>query len=262
MNLAISNIAWNISDNELVYSLMQKYNFTGLEIAPTKIITEQPYSHINEASSWSYDIHSKYGFTIPSMQSIWFGKTEKLFGSQEERKFLINYTKSAIDFASAIECKNLVFGCPKNRNKPDDVDEEIAIQFFRELGNYALSKNSCIGMEANPAIYGTNFINTTKQAIDLINKVNSKGFKLNLDVGTMIENNEPVSILRGNEDLINHVHISEPYLKKIINRELHKDLVSWLNNVNYKQFISIEVGLQERITDIEDIIKYITTLLI
>lgn len=260
MNLAISNIAWNTSENDFVYSLMQKYNFTGLEIAPTKIIPEQPYSHITEAASWSNDLHSKYGFSIPSMQSIWFGRTEKLFGSQEERKILVDYTKAAIDFASAIGCKNIVFGCPKNRNKPDGVDKEIAVQFFHEIGEYASSKNTCIGMEANPAIYGTNFVNTTEQAVDLIERVNSKGFKLNLDAGTMIENEEPVSILLGNEDLMNHVHISEPYLKKILIRDLHKNLYSLLKEINYTGFISVEMGYQNNLTDIEDVMKYMRNL--
>lgn len=54
-----------------------------------------------------------------SMQSIWYGRTEKLFGTEEERNLLLDYTKSAVDFAAAIGCKNLVFGCPKNRCIPE-----------------------------------------------------------------------------------------------------------------------------------------------
>ena len=45
-------------------------------------------------------------------------------------------------------------------------------------------------MEANPAIYNTNYINTTQEALDLIREVGSDGFRLNLDVGTMLENGE------------------------------------------------------------------------
>lgn len=261
LNFSISNLAWNKDQNETVYSLMQQYSITGLEIAPTKIIPNAPYSHITEATEWTKKLQTEYGFCIPSLQSVWYGRTEKLFGSAEERNELIKYTKSAINFASAIKCKNLVFGCPKNRNIPDGTDfamcNKIAVDFFKQIGDYAVSKNTCIGMEANPAIYGTNFVNTTSEAIELVKKVDSEGFKLNLDVGTMIQNNEPVSVLKENANLINHVHISEPFLKKVEHRALHRELLEFLKAENYAGFVSIEMGLQEKIEDIEDILQYI-----
>ncbi len=255
--LSISNLAWNEENADAVYALMKKIGFSGLEIAPTKIFPEKPYSHISEASAWAKNLLEKYGFIISSMQSIWYGRTEKLFGTEDERIVLLDYTRRAIDFASAVGCRNLVFGCPKNRNINTVSDEQIAVRFFKELGDYAASKNTCIGMEANPAIYGTNFINTTKSAIELIRLVGSNGFKLNLDVGTMIENKETVSFLHENSDVLNHVHISEPYLKKIQRRGLHNELISFLLDVDYKGFVSIEMGLQEKITDIEEVMKYV-----
>lgn len=261
IKLSISNLAWDSKFNEEVYSLMQKYGFTGLEIAPTKIFPENPYSHLKEASEWACKLYSEYGFSIPSMQSIWYGRVEKLFGSQEERLILTNYTKSAIDFAEVIGCKNLVFGCPKNRIISDESDIDIASQFFYEIGEYALSKKTCIGMEANPVIYGTNFINTTVQAIDLIRNVNSLGFKLNLDLGTMIENNESIEILENNADIINHVHISEPYLKKIVLRDLHNELISYLVENDYNGSVSIEMGLQENLSIIEEVLLCVRNLI-
>ena len=118
MNLAISNLAWNEEQNEEIYLLMKKYGFSGLEIAPTKIFAGEPYSHCDEAADWAKNLCGCYGFCVPSMQSILYGKTERIFGTEEERKRLSDYTKAAIDFAHAIGCKNLVFGCPKNRTVP------------------------------------------------------------------------------------------------------------------------------------------------
>ena len=45
------------------------------------------------------------------MQSIFYGRTEKIFQSQKERKDLIEYTKKAIDFAEYIsfDKKNEIF---------------------------------------------------------------------------------------------------------------------------------------------------------
>lgn len=255
-NLSISNLAWNDGDGEKVYELMKRLGFCAIEIAPTKLFPQNPYEHIGEAELWAKNLKDKYRFLVSSMQSIWYGRSEKLFGTQSERDFLLDYTKRAVDFAAAVGCKNLVFGCPKNRAKPENASEEIAVAFFKELGGYAFSRGTCIGLEANPEIYGTNFVNTTREAFDLIQKVASPGFKLNLDIGTMIQNTESATELKGKLSLINHVHISEPFLKKIEKRSLHKEVASLLRAENYSGFVSIEMSAQN-IQDIEEVMKYV-----
>ena len=171
---------------------------------------------------------------------------------------MIDYTKKAIDFANIIECKNLVFGSPKNRNINNGKNSENQIRIFETLGEYAHKKNTVIGMEANPKIYNTNYINDTKSALELVKKVKSKGFLLNLDLGTMISNNEDLlKVLKGNVKYINHVHISEPWLKIIEKREIHKALKYVLLEENYEGFISVEMAKVDDIEKIEDIIIYV-----
>jgi sugar phosphate isomerase/epimerase len=257
MKLSISNIAWTIENDELVYGLMKKYNYTGLEIAPTRIFPSNPYDNLKEAEVWSKSIEKQYGFVIPSMQSIWYGRHEKIFGTEKERNTLVDYTEKAIDFAVAVGCNNLVFGCPRNRVVPHDADMDIGIKFYREIGNYAMEKGTVIGMEANPPIYNTNYINDTVSALKLIKEVNSDGFKLNLDIGTMIQNGEVVDELIGNVNLINHVHISEPNLKPIEKRLLHKELNDILSDEGYNGFISIEMSKTDDLHTVESTINYI-----
>ena len=262
MKLSISNIAWNAEKDSSVYAMMKEYGFTGLEIAPTRIFPkEDPYGQLDVAKNWSQELNSVYGFCVPSMQSIWFGKTDNLFTSENERASLIQYTKKAIDFADAIGCKNLVFGCPRNRTIPENMGQveanNIAVEFFNELGDYAILHNTIIGMEANPPIYNTNFVNTTASALELISAVDSKGFRLNLDVGTMIHNNESVEILVDKIHLINHVHISEPYLRPIQKRDLHLDLITMLSNDDYKGFISIEMGKVDDMNTLKETMCYV-----
>ena len=155
MKLSISNIAWSAEQDVQVYELLQKYGYSGLEIAPTRIFPKTPYNKKTVAKAWSRRLKRDYGLSVSSMQSIWYGRQEKIFGTERERQNLVDYTKQAIDFAAAIDCKNLVFGCPKNRNLADSVDEQIALLFFKELGEYAANKDIAIGMEANPPIYNT-----------------------------------------------------------------------------------------------------------
>lgn len=257
MKLSISNIAWKSEDDFKVYKLMKKYEYKGLEIAPTRIFSEQPYKKLTEAKIWYEELNKKYGFTISSMQSIWFGRQENIFNSVDERKILEKYTKQAIDFAVTIGCKNLVFGCPKNRNLVEGAKEEVAIDFFRLLGNYAYEQGTIIGMEANPVIYNTNYINDTRLALNLIQRVNSKGFLLNLDLGTILQNNESLSEIEEKVKYINHIHISEPGLKIIERRELHEQLKKILINENYNKFISIEMSKIENIDNLEKVMKYV-----
>ncbi len=257
MRLAISNIGWAKESDNYIYDLMKKYGFTGLEIAPTRIFPDNPYDKLEEAKKWAGMLKMENDFDVPSMQSIWYGRTEKLFGTVEERTSLLEYSKKAIEFAEAIGCKNLVFGCPRNRFMPDGSDETIAIRFFKEIGDYAASHGTVVGMEANPPIYNTNYINDTRSALELIKRVDSEGLKLNLDVGTMVENKEDISVLQDEEQFINHVHISEPGLKVIEKRTLHNELAELLTECGYNGFVSIEVGKQDNISLIEYMMRYV-----
>ena len=118
MKLAISNIAWNAKDDTTVYAMMRKYGYTGVEIAPTRIFETNPYDNLDAVRNWRETFETKEDFEIPSMQSIWFGKTQKLFEDETQRQELLDYTKRAVDFAAVIRCGNLVFGCPRNRSFP------------------------------------------------------------------------------------------------------------------------------------------------
>ena len=263
MKLSISNIGWEEKNDIKVYDLMKKYGFSGVEIAPTRWVKEQPYEHIEEAVKIAENLKQQYGFEVPSMQSIWFGKQERVFASVEERSELIDYTKKAIDYASVIGCKNLVFGCPRNRNVLEEWNlserqvEEIAAAFFKQLGDYAASKNVVLAMEANPPIYNTNYVNTTEEAIKLVKSVASEGFLVNLDFGTMIVNEEDIALLEENIPVIHHIHISEPGLKSIQKREMHVKLAELLHAKKYEGYVSIEVGKQEDLEALEEMMKYV-----
>lgn len=256
MFLGISNIGWDSEHDTVIYKWMREYGYSGLEIAPTRIFPETPYDKLEKARIWSHNLEEQYGFLISSMQSIWYGKKERLFGPLEEQKELLTYTKKAIEFAAAVRCKNLVFGCPKNRILPEGRDSYLAINFFKEVGDFAAAHDTVIGMEANPPIYGTNYMNDTKSALELIEVVGSKGFLLNLDIGTMIQNMETAEEIRGHVHVINHVHISEPNLKPIQKRELHREIFKVLRREHYTGGISIEMGKTD-LTNIKNAMQYV-----
>lgn len=257
MKLSISNIAWPGEQDEAVYELMKQYGFIGLEIAPTRWFAQNPYEHIQEARKEYEYLNQKYGLQISSMQSIWYGKSENIWNNEEDREKLERYTKEAVDFAEAIGCRNLVFGCPRNRNMPEGVRKSEVFSFFRNLGSYAEAHNTVVAMEANPPIYHTNYINRTDEAIALIKKIDSSGFRLNLDIGTMIENGEDIEVLKENWTLVNHVHVSEPFLAPIQKRLLHRELAHEMRQNGYSGFVSVEMGSQSNMEQIKEAMAYV-----
>lgn len=253
MKLSISNIAWNTPDNEKVYRYLNKKRFSGIEIAPTKLFPEEPYLHIDQAYDYFSELKAKYGLEVSSMQSIWYGKTGNIFHNSDECTSLLNYTFQAIDFASVIGCRNLVFGNPKARNMGADHREEESFGFFKSISDYAYEKGTCISLEPNPIIYGTDFINNTRQAFDFCKVSRCEHLRVNVDLGTVIFNDEPFEWIEQNLELVNHIHISEPYLKKIEKRELHNKL----KFLDFDHYFSIEMGLQNTINDIFEVIDYV-----
>lgn len=261
IKIAISNIAWNKNMDEDVYRILQNNNITSLEIAPTRIIEEKPYDNIPRAIDKINILKKEFNLSIVSMQSIWFGKTNKIFESQNDFDEMLNYTYKAIDFAYAINCPNLVFGSPKNRNMINyEQDYPKALDFFKKIGLYAKEKGVVIALEPNPTIYHTNFINTTKEAIDFVKKLNLDSIKVNYDLGTVIFNHESLEFLKENLNYINHIHISEPNLETIIERPIHKQLFKILRELHYTKTVSIEMKTIESTKEIAKVIRYVKDL--
>jgi sugar phosphate isomerase/epimerase len=259
MKTAISNIAWQHEDEKMLETL-HHLGIQGLEIAPTRLISQDPYDSIEKAAVMSQHIHDRYKLTIPSMQSIWFGRSEQVFKSKDEQESLIAYTEKAIAFAAAIQCKSLVFGNPKARNYHKGGLNNAEF-FFKTIADMAHKKGVVIALEANPTLYGTHFMTTTSDAISFVKMMAHPGLKLNLDIGTMIANHESASLLKGNIALIQHVHISEPYLELINPRDLHKQVLDQLADENYSNYVAIEMKTPSKNEDVIETLMYLQKLI-
>lgn len=258
MKLSISNIAWSAENDQEMYHFLSQEGFA-LEIAPTRIFENDPYDDLKKASQFQKEVEAEFGFLISSMQSICFGRNEAIFGSEEERKAIFDYTRKAIDFASAINCNNLVFGSPKNRIIGEN-QMEIAHDFFKGLGEYAQSKNTILAIEPNPEIYGTNFINTTQEAFDFVKQADCPELMVNIDLGTILYNQETLEIIEKNLNLVNHIHISEPYLERIVPRKIHEDLSEMLVQNKYDKYVSIEIKNQNSVELVKETAKYVKSI--
>lgn len=255
IRLSISNIAWDKPDDDKMYAFLCEEGIEGLEIAPTRIFPENPYEKLQEARQFQQELYEKYGLRISSMQSIWYGRTERIFGTESERKILVEYTKKAFAFAKELECGNLVFGCPKNRNLEQGENAGAARDFFYTLGELASAYETVLAVEANPVIYGTNYLNKTDEACDFVKTVGSRGVKLNYDFGTVLYNRESISYVSEICNWINHVHISEPGLAEVAFTECHEELVSCLKEKKYSGYVSVEMKRADDLGKVQGIVR-------
>lgn len=252
-SLAVSNIGFAEAEDAAAWALLQRYGFTGLEAAPTRLVGARPYQKLPQAARKAAWLRENHGLEIPSLQSIWYGQTGNLFVPADAAR-LAAYTRRAVDFAAAVGCPSLVFGCPRQRFVPEGARPEAAMGFFADISAYACAKGVRIALEANPPAYGTNFCNTSAEAFRYARQV--PGLAVNYDLGTLLTNGERLDVLADNLPLVSHIHLSEPALAPIQKRALHKELVALLKARGYGGFVSIEMKTQP-LAVLEPILSYV-----
>lgn len=255
MKYSISNIAWDASDDFAMYTFLQQNGIDGIEIAPTRLF-KNPYENIEMAQLYATMLKNRFNLEISSMQSIWFGQQGNIF-NPDEAKTLSDYTKKAMDFAAATGIKNLVFGCPKNRNMPQGKSEDDVLEFFYDLGEYAKAKGTVLALEANPVIYNTNFLNYTKDACEFCRKIGSDGVKVNIDFGTILYNKENPHLIKTYKNTVNHIHLSVPNLEYVQKIKEHATLKKVLDKIDYDGYLSIEMKNQNDMAKVQKAVLYL-----
>lgn len=256
MRLSMSNIAWAPEERLDAYAAMAQAGFTGLEIAPGLFFhsCDDPFVPGDlQAREALAEIHD-HGLSLVSMQSLLFGvQGAGLFDGDGARTALVKGMERAIDLAGRFGIPNLVFGSPAQRRVPVGMEMERAIsegaQVFRVLGDRAVQAGTTITVEANPAAYGTNFLNTLEEAADFVGKVDHETVRVILDLGAMHMNDAFDAVPRHIETLaprLGHVHVSEPELAPApADAAALVPVLAGLKQHSYSKAVSIEMRRDE-----------------
>lgn len=246
MKLAFSNIAWNEEEEATVLSCLVATGFRGIEIAPTKCWPD--WRGVTRASM--AELRAKTagaGFEIPSLQAILFGKPAlKLFGADDEMPALYAHIEAVAGIAEALGAKTLVFGAPLNRD-PGTLAPEAAIEIattrLREAGSICAGHGVWLGIEANPSAYQCRFITRWAEAAHLVRRCDSAGVRLHLDAAcTFLEGDSLSEAVAETQDILAHVHISEPHLGRFETPQVdHKAFAAALRRANYQGWCSVEM---------------------
>jgi D-psicose/D-tagatose/L-ribulose 3-epimerase len=241
----ISNIAWEPSEDDAIAAILRAEGVGGVEIAPTKW-REQPL----RATAAQVDAYRRRwedrGLRITSLQALFFGKPElQLFGDAATRTAMADHLRGMIDLAARLGARSLVFGSPRNRARgsvPLAAATQVASEFLREIGVHAVSRDTVVCVEANPAAYGCDFVTDTAQAVELCRAVDHPGVRVNGDLGGMTMSGEdPASAIRNAAGLLAHFHASEPELAPLGVAADHPRAAEALAAIGYGGWISIEM---------------------
>jgi sugar phosphate isomerase/epimerase len=252
VKLAISNIAWLPDERCEVYDAMVDAGVTGLEIAPSLFFhaSEDPFLPSPDEARTAFAEIAARGLTLVSMQSLLFGVARAgLFDGAEARANLVHGMERAIALAGRFGIPNLVFGSPSQRRIPDGLPMnqalDQAVEVFRGLADAAQSVGTKIAIEANPAAYGTNFLNTLDEAMGFVGMVDHPAVVAILDLGAMHMNGDFETASARIPTLLpwlNHVHVSEPNLSLAPhNAEALSPVLDALRKVAYDKSVSIEM---------------------
>jgi sugar phosphate isomerase/epimerase len=244
MKLACSNLAWRQNCDEEALSILGRRGYEGIEVAPTRVWPN--WEGINQRTASRYrQMLFDQGFSIPAMQSIFYGAGESNLFNRNHWNRIEQHFAIVAELAEYLECPVLVFGAPRMR-KTNELSGDEAFQRGAEI----LSRLACIAhdrgttlcIEPNPREYGCQFVWTSSQAVELVAEIDHPGFGLHIDAAAMfMEYEVGPEVIRKVFPLIRHFHISEPYLKGLspsMNDHLANLLA--LRTVGYEGWISLE----------------------
>ena len=216
MRLAISNIAWDVAEDEAVANLLLRSQVDAIDVAPGKYFpqpTQATEADIRGVRQW----WRTHGIEITGMQSLLFGTTGlNLFGSPESQDAMLRHLDAVCRIGAGLGAPRLVFGSPKNRDRSGCTDaqaHDMAVDFFHRLGTIAARHGVWICLEPNPPCYGANFMTDSASTLRVVRSVDHPAIRMQCDTGAMAINGEdPAPTLTTCADWIGHVHASEPDL--------------------------------------------------
>lgn len=249
MNLALSNLAWDFKDNDIVFNKLIEKNILRIEGVLTKI---DEWDSLNDSKIIKFKKKlDEFGIDIKSIQSIFYNV--KCDGVGDTNK-IINHIKKLITYCEILDVDIMVFGSPNLRS--GNIDNSVT-HTFKIIDELLIEADMEISIEPNSKIYGGNYFFILDEIVSFIKDNNFKKIKTMVDTHNLVlEGYCPSEEFIKYKQYINHIHISEPGLKPISDVETHIKFYNTLKNNSYCNTITYEVnGLKEFDLNIDNFIK-------
>lgn len=249
IDLCASSIAWSPAQDEEIALRLRRRGFTAIELAASKIFAHPAHTSPGEAREYRTK-WERHGIRIASLQSLALGRPKlKLFGSNPERAEFAAHLRSMGELAARLGARVMVLGAPQSRLRAglDSTQAlRVAIDFFGALAPYFAGLGVTLCPEPVPIEYGCDFVNTHREAADLVQAVGSPGLGLQLDLYCAQAAGEPLDeLLTQYADRLVHVHVSARNLGPLADDGTTRSRIAllWtgLMAARYKGALSLEM---------------------
>lgn len=234
MKLSLSNLAWDIPDNDQILSVLNKNNVSNIEGVLSKI---DEWDKLTNDVLLEYKKKlDSYNIKIESIQSIFYNiKCDGI----RDTEIVYNHINRLIKICEVLNVKVMVFGSPTMRT---GINDELLSQIFKKIDELLNGTDITLVIEPNAKIYGGNYFYSINEIVEFIENNKFINIKTMIDTHNLeLEGHDPIIELGKYYNYINHIHISEVKLTPIINPEKHIKFSNELKKIGYDKIITYEV---------------------
>jgi len=261
MKIVASCLGWNADEHEGAAALLKRDGAAGIEMVPTAI-----WGGWDAAFAEDAELPSPFaGLETPSMQSLLFGLPDlKLFHGSEAEDRLVGHLERLFRLARKFGVRALIFGSPRNRSREAMPLNEAMSRFgaFADrVGPLAAAAGTLLCLEANPTLYGCDFVTDTPALVDLFERIRQPGIGLHFDTGAAAINGEDLAaLIQQVGPSLDHIHASEPNLATFAQpSDHHQAIAQALRDIDYRHFVSIEmVRGPNGLADLDEALAFVT----
>ncbi|HEV2126827.1 MAG TPA: sugar phosphate isomerase/epimerase family protein [Chloroflexota bacterium] len=233
------------------FESIARTGYQGVEIAPFTIasnVTTVPAAQRREVAS----VAKANGLEVIGLHWLLVGPEGMYITDPDPvvRERTVEYLKELMRFCADVDGQVLVFGSPKQRNLKEGVTREQArawlIDAFQQVLPIAADAGVTLCLEPLPPPE-CNFIQTTSEAIDVIEAINHPNLRLILDVKSMSGEQQltgsPIpDTIRRVAPYVAHVQANDANLGYPGSGEIDfVPIFRALRDVGYDGFVSVEV---------------------
>lgn len=257
MRISVSNIAWELAHEDEVAALLSARGVDLVDVAPGKYFPDPEHASDTEIAAVR-KFWADRGFGILGMQSLLFG-TQGLNLFDASREIMLSRLSAVCRIGGGLGVRALTFGSPRQRDRSGLGDAEaldIAVSFFRKLGDSAQQAGVLVCLEPNPSAYNCNFMVNTREALAVVRACDHPAIRLQLDTGAIAMNDEPVTeTVAEAASWIGHVHASEPKLAVLDNAALHAEVARALRAARPELGVTIEMAPDTQLAPMEQVAR-------
>lgn len=239
MNLAISNLAWDFSENNLIFDHFRRIGISNIEVVFPKISSWDSLSENSIIEYKNFLLRNK--INAVSSQSLFFGVKFDTDNLNE----IVSHLRRISVYSNILGISKLVFGSPFLRK-----DIKLWTDVFYEIDSILEESNISLLIEPNAVSYGGSFFYTTEEISSFINEHRYKSVWTMVDTNnSFLMNRNPIEDFKNYKKYIKHIHVSEDRLKPIQDLEFHRIFSAELHRNEYDQIVTYEVLKTENIIE-------------